>query len=245
MSQLFAACGVAFDINVKALDSLAMSGGAENSDMVVNPAGDAADGDNPLTNLVDHVCDFCDNGAAGLATYMPAQFYEHKRICAEMLLSLLEAWSTLDQIKTEDNEGFATAVADGLEKLKLKLAAMQLAYPNTFKAVHTQIAFKHVCSDYKHRLHSYVEQGFFTDEYASAVESIIKDRARGLDQYLHIDNLLSWAGLLTCNFLNKDHPVVSCASKDKGAPVAKHLAMEVGGATDKDPELESTEDASE
>ena len=121
------------------------------------------------------------------------------------------------------SDGFAEAVTGGLEALKTKLASMQLTYPNTFKAIHTQIAFRKISAEYKGRLHEYVHQGFFTAEYADAVESIVKGRARGLEQYLHVDALMGVASLLTGNLINADHPIVACFKKDKvhgGAAVA-------------------------
>ena len=40
-----------------------------------------------------------------MASVMPTPFYEHKMIAAEMLFALLEAWDSLDQIRSEDGAG--------------------------------------------------------------------------------------------------------------------------------------------
>eukprot|EP01052_Picozoa_sp_SAG31_P054313 SAG31_NODE_14386_length_808_cov_0.829817_1_plen_91_part_00 len=90
MGQLYTACGVAFDQNTKMLDQFSAAAESADSEMVVNPV----DGDSvsPLHLLVDNIVDYCDNGAAALASLLPSQFYEHKLICGEILYALLDAW---------------------------------------------------------------------------------------------------------------------------------------------------------
>lgn len=53
----------------------------------------------------------------------------------------------------------------------LHQAELQLGYPNTLKAVHNEIAFKSVIAQYKHRLHSYADQGFFTQRCDSPTKA--------------------------------------------------------------------------
>ena len=67
MSELFAACGTAFDINTLALDELAAAKG-EKSDLP-SPAGT-----NPLTELVKYVTDFCDTGAGTISRRRDCHF---------------------------------------------------------------------------------------------------------------------------------------------------------------------------
>ena len=217
MSQLYAACGVAFDINTIALDALATT--VSNSELALP---DGVTSNNPLSALVDQVCDFCDNGAGAWAACMPAQFYEHKMIAGEMLYAIIDAWGTLEQVRTDSSaagksDDFADAAKDGLDRLKKKYAAMVLAYPNTFKAVHTHIAFKEVVAQYKGRIAEYGSQGFFTEAYVDAATGVVKDRAREMEQYLHIETINQWIGLVTMNMLMIDHAVVACFTGDTGS----------------------------
>ena len=90
--------------------------------------------------------------------------------------------------------------------------------PNTFKAVHTIIAFKVVASEFHHRVHMYQDQGFFEvscrllistrrsapnhrpwlqDNLVAAVEFAMETREQELDQYCNMDYIWIVLGLVS------------------------------------------------
>jgi NhaP-type Na+/H+ or K+/H+ antiporter len=233
MSRLYSACGVGLDINNSNLDVISRASGAPSAKEF--DVTSELNGANPLTAIVDYVADFCDNGAAGCSGFVPSQYFEHRYTCAEMLFCLIDSFKELVEVES-DTDGFADAVTGGLNRLQKKLAEMQLAAPNAFKAVHTLIAFKHVAADFKHRLHSYADQGFFTETYVEAAEHCVNMRTRELGRYVNIDFMGQIVGLLTMNACNLDHPVVAAFKKDKSGDDPPTPVTPAGASGDTDTE---------
>ena len=233
-SRLYAACGHGSDLNLIKLDTIArMNAGKSEAEVTASNSKKYKHYDensSPLVAMVDYVVDYCgDKATRHLANSVPAHFYEHKLIAAEVLYALLDAWKGLEhmgamdtgadghgqaafrasfsptvsptsngrQSQSRSSDGFAGGIANGLIRLQTTLATMQLAYPNTFRAVHTQIAYKSLTAQYKHRLHTYLSQGFFTEKVADEVEGIVAHRARELEQFLHVDAVSSFVGKFT------------------------------------------------
>lgn len=76
-------------------------------------------------------------------------------------------------------------------------------FPNAFRAVHTQIAYKTLTAQYKHRLHDLTRQGLFTDKIAEQIERVVEVRARELEQFLHLDGLSSLVERVASIFCSK------------------------------------------
>ena len=93
---------------------------------------------------------------------------------AEMFLSLLGALKELADGNTEElGEQFSSALLEATDSARTKLHAMQAESPNTFKAAHTLLAFRHAVAEFYHKLHTYQDQGFFD---AKLVEELSADR---------------------------------------------------------------------
>merc|ERR1712072_1166229 len=93
---------------------------------------------------------------------------------------------------------------------------MQAEAPNTFRAVHTMIAFRATAAEFHHRLHVYQDQGFFHEKLVDEVEYAMETRERELEQYVFLDSAQMMLGLITCNKFNADHPIVGTFEQDKG-----------------------------
>ena len=92
---------------------------------------------------------------------------------------------------------------------------MQSLAPNTFRAVHTIIAFKVVAAEFHHRVHIYQDQGFFVDTLVSGAEYVMEGREQELAQYINIDPLVTALGVASQFICMKDHPVVFIYDQDK------------------------------
>lgn len=240
MNRLFSACGVACDINAVNLDTLA----AEQSTRLATrstsaAAADSGDGSNdsptaqpvkfsnPLLAAVEHIEQWCDNGALIGSTLIASTDFEHKIICAEVLFAFIESLRELGDVETVGAE-FATAISAAMDRLQAQLAAFQLSKPNTMKAVHTLLANRVVSAEYQRRVHGYASQGFFSDKYAEEVCIALERRLREVERYCHVDVLWQLVALISCNFCLHDHPVIACFVKDKkGAELATEDAMRI------------------
>jgi hypothetical protein len=244
INRLSSAIGVAYDINSANIDSMAesMSDLKENYNAPVKkmqrkvPAGETegdednstilgdenkeADFINPITAAADYIELFVDEGAKACANVFPADYFEHHMISMEVLFAFIEQLKDLEDTEKVGAE-FTTAVANGLYRLQLKLANLQLQTPNSCKAIHTVLAFRTLVAEFHSRLQSYGEQGFFTDTYVEQAALVADTRRREVDQYLHIDIVMQMFGLMTCNLFAKDHPIISCYLKDM-----KHVALD-------------------
>merc|ERR1712072_191217 len=101
---------------------------------------------------------------------------------------------------------------------------MQAEAPNTFRAVHTMIAFRATAAEFHHRLHVYQDQGFFHEKLVDEVEYAMETRERELEQYVFLDSAQVMLGLITCNKFNADHPIVGTFEQDKVATNRGSLA---------------------
>jgi hypothetical protein len=134
-----------------------------------------------------------------------------------MFLSLLGALKELADGNTEElGEQFSSALLEATDSARTKLHAMQAESPNTFKAAHTLLAFRHAVAEFYHKLHTYQDQGFFDAKLVEEVEFALEGRQRELEQYLTLDTGAMLLGLLSCNFCIKDHPIVGTYALDQG-----------------------------
>jgi hypothetical protein len=168
----------------------------------------------PVDAAVNHIIDFCENGEAWVQH--PAAFFHHRLLCAEMLLTLVGQLKQLTDVNlSELGDKFDANTTAACARAKVKLAEMQSLAPNTFRAVHTIIAFKVVAAEFHHRVHIYQDQGFFVDTLVSGAEFVMEGREQELAQYINMDPLVTALGVATQFICMKDHPVVFIYGQDK------------------------------
>ena len=135
---------------------------------------------------------------------------------AEILFTLL---TVLKDIADTDvhmlGSQFSSNILEATERIKIKLVALQAESPNTFKVIHTLLAFKATTAEFRHRLHTYQDQGFFDDKLVAQAQYVLQEREQEVEQYLALDFFQSVAGLLSINFCNQDHPVVATFRLDQ------------------------------
>ena len=78
----------------------------------------------PVDAAVNHIIDFCDSGEAYIQH--PAAFFNHRLLCAEMLLTLVDQLKQLSDVDlTELGDEFADNISAACGRAKVKLAEMQ------------------------------------------------------------------------------------------------------------------------
>lgn len=112
-------------------------------------------------------------------------------------------------------EEFASSYRASLQRAQAELAQMQLRRPNTWKCVHTALAFRYTCAECKGKIESFSENGFITDNMVDGLCSIIDKRFQELQQYLRMDVLWQLIGALTNNIATTGHPMVAMYKKDQ------------------------------
>jgi hypothetical protein len=95
------------------------------------------------------------------------------------------------------------------------LVGLQAEAPNTWKAVHTLIAFRVCVAEFNHRLHMYQDQGFFDDTLSDAAMFVTESHVLNVEGYVHMDYAAVLLGLVTVNQCTKDHPIVTTFQQDK------------------------------
>jgi hypothetical protein len=248
-SKLNAAIGIALDINNDQMEGSVADKMAEASSETSTSASVTTwqrlkpeEWSSPVDACVNSILDFCDTGEAFVKH--PSAFFQHRLLCAEMLLTLIDQ---LKQLGDVDMAGLGPDFGPNLiaanTRAKVKLASMQAAAPNTFQAVHTLVAFKVVAAEFHHRVHMYQDQGFFTDILVAGANFAMEEREHELAQYFNVDPLMTAIGLCSGFVLMKDHPVVFLYGKDKdGQNLPKTAETENPSAeTDPtDPEADKT-----
>ena len=250
-SKLNAAVGIALDLNNNQMEGSLADKMAVNSSEGSSLATVATwqklkpeEWQTPVDAAVNHIIDFCENGEPFLNH--PAAFFHHRLLCAEMLLTLvgqLKQLSDVDLSELGENFGQNTKAACG--RAKLKLAEMQSLAPNTFRAVHTIIAFKIVAAEFHHRVHIYQDQGFFVDTLVSGAEFVMEGREQELQQYINIDPLVTMLGIVSKFICMKDHPVVFIYSQDEAGLELKDRAGSNGSPEVMNPASADDDDESE
>lgn len=231
-SKLNAAVGIALDLNNNQMEgslaekmAIASSEGASSATVNTWQKLKPEEWQTPVDAAVNHIIDFCENGEAWIQH--PAAFFQHRLLCAEMLLTLVGQLKQLSDVDlSELGEDFGTNTTAACARAKLKLAEMQSLAPNTFRAVHTIIAFKVVAAEFHHRVHIYQDQGFFVDTLVSGAEFVMEGREQELAQYINIDPLVTALGVATQFVCMKDHPVVFIYGQDKSG-----IELQEGGST--------------
>jgi len=230
-SKLNAAVGIALDLNNNQMEgslaekmAIASSEGASSATVNTWQKLKPEEWQTPVDAAVNHIIDFCENGEAWIQH--PAAFFQHRLLCAEMLLTLVGQLKQLSDVDlSELGEDFGTNTTAACARAKLKLAEMQSLAPNTFRAVHTIIAFKVVAAEFHHRVHIYQDQGFFVDTLVSGAEFVMEGREQELAQYINIDPLVTALGVATQFVCMKDHPVVFIYGQDKSG-----IELQEGGS---------------
>jgi NhaP-type Na+/H+ or K+/H+ antiporter len=230
-SKLNAAVGIALDLNNNQMEGsmaekmeIASSEGASSATLSTWQRLKPDDWKTPVDAAVNHIIDFCDSGEAYIQH--PAAFFNHRLLCAEMLLTLVDQLKQLSDVDlTELGDEFADNISAACGRAKVKLAEMQSLAPNTFRAVHTLIGFKVIAAEFHHRVHMYQDQGFFIDTLVGGCEFVMEGREHELQRYFNIDPLLTMLGVCTQFVCMKDHPVVFLMNQDQtgvvGSPESK------------------------
>ena len=192
-----------------------------------------------------------------------SEFFSHRMLCAEMLLVLIDELSdlaagmdtpdaslakhhgrvlagggaaTAAQHLSELGESFTLNALQCLQRCKRKLAQMQLAAPNTFRACHTLLAFNLVASEFHHRVHAYEDQGFFAKDMSTAAATEMQGRQRELAQFFSQSPLLVSFILPLAKATPilgerlRSHPIYYAFDADKCGPPAPRRAT-TGGSS--------------
>ena len=219
-SKLNAAVGIALDLN-----NVQMEGSISEKMTIASSEGSGAtsietwqrlkpeEWTTPVDAAVNYVLDFCSSGEAFIQT--PAAFFQHRLVCAEILLTMTDQLKQLAEADLDDlGEDFATNINAACLRVKLQLADMQSLAPNTFRACHTLIAFKVIAAEFHHRVHMYQDQGFFQETLVDGCEFVMEGREQEIQQYFNIDPLWTALGMCTKFICMKDHPVVFLYQQD-------------------------------
>ena len=129
------------------------------------------------------------------------------------MLSVLKDLADADP--SELGEEFGTTLIASTDRLRTKLVGLQAEAPNTWKAVHTLIAFRVSVAEFNHRLHMYQDQGFFDDALSEAAMFVTESHVLNVEGYIHMDYAAVLLGLVTVNQCTKDHPIVTTFQQDK------------------------------
>ena len=145
LNRLLAAIGMALDVNNEGMEGMQMAaaeaGEKDNASNAVGwrgmaarqfaaAAADAAwdgTGQNPVTAFVNSIVGFCDAGVSIKKDHMPADYFEHQMICAEMLHAVIEdmtqvSASNLDELDATGD--FAMTYRVGLQRCETQLGKM-------------------------------------------------------------------------------------------------------------------------
>eukprot|EP01048_Picozoa_sp_COSAG05_P011908 COSAG05_NODE_1156_length_5687_cov_123.468683_2_plen_622_part_00 len=223
--RLSAACGLARDVNTSNLEGAII---AENpaliesaEDAKVLQAAVESEKDlwqTPIDYMVNSVIEYTKRMDGKLKNLMqtPSNFFGHQLLCGEMLMELIQALDSLaDAGLSELGVEFATNVQDCIGRLKVRLATMQAASPNCFRAAHTIIAYKRVSTQWCNTVDEYTAQGFFESSLVEKLNKITLMRERELAQYINIDTMWLLLGWPTKFVFMADHPVVFAYYKDQ------------------------------
>ena len=173
--------------------------------------------DSPLDAMVDHVIKYTSR-QSNAKQKDPRIWFKHKLLSAEMLLVLIEELVELadnpDEEVTSELGGLYINAADCCRKCKQQLAELQVAAPNTYRAVHTLLAFGVVAAEFRHRVHVYQDQGFFNEVLVENAEFVMAGRSIELAQYFDF-----FPGLSRIPFLqNRKHAVFYVFEGDSVPP---------------------------
>jgi len=178
--------------------------------------------DSPIDACADYVIDYASNGLKrSRMTSDEHVVFGHRMLCAEMFMALIEQLNALGSADSGDDSdlaGFRLNATECCKRCKLKLAEMQIASPNTFRACHTVLGFNLIASEFHHRIHAYEDQGFFTADLVAAAEFEMEGRARELAQFFKQWPILSNLAL----FKSDSHPVFYVYDVDRSDP--SHIA---------------------
>ena len=241
-SRLNACLGLGFDVNnedmdaVSKMDSLVNSGSAAAIRLAKAQINDPGAFATPIDTVVNAIIDFAEQDLPFGGTVIPSVWFEHRLTVGEMMLAMLSVLKDLaDSDPSELGEEFGTTLTSSTDRLRRKLLGLQAEAPNTWKAVHTLIAFRTTVAEFVHRMHMYQDQGFFDDALSDAAMFATETHASNIEQYLHMDTFAVLLGLITANQCTKDHPMVSTFQQDKAGikgkvAANKNLGLDAGPA---------------
>ena len=149
-SKLNAAIGIALDINNDQMEGSIADKMAEASSETSTSASVTTwqrlkpeEWSSPVDACVNSILDFCDTGEAFVKH--PSAFFQHRLLCAEMLLTLIDQ---LKQLGDVDMAGLGPDFGPNLiaanTRAKVKLASMQVGL-NGFRSVWTLRSHFHTC----------------------------------------------------------------------------------------------------
>ena len=240
--RMNACLGLGFDMNNEDMDALSkmdslMASGSQSSIRLAKAAiKDPTAFMTPIDTVVNAIIDFAEQGLGCGGTMIPAVWFNHRLTCGEMMLAMLSVLKDLaDSDPSELGEEFGTTLVSSSDRLRVKLLGLQGEAPNTWKAVHTFLAFKTTVAEFGHRVHMYQDQGFFDEGLCAAVGFAIESHVQEVLQYLHMDYSTIVFSLLTANACTGDHPIVGTFKQDKAGidgNFAANKNLGIGGDED-------------
>jgi len=238
-SQLNTCLGLGFDMNneemdaLNKVDSLITSGSAASVRLAKASIKDPSAFATPIDTVVNAIIDYAEQDLPFGGTVIPSVWFEHRLTVGEMMLAMLSVLKDLaDADPSELGEEFGTTLLTSTDRLRTKLLGLQAEAPNTWKAVHTLIAFRTVVAEFVHRQHMYQDQGFFDDNLCDAAMFAIETHVQNVEQYLHMDYATVLLGMISCNVCTKDHPIVSTFQQDKAGIEGNYAANKNLGLDD-------------
>ena len=193
-TELSAAIGQAIDRNEAQLDNQMAAGeiGLDDESRGSRMTRMARDGvrESPIDALEEFMMKYAEKGSRKKEA---TKLFTHHLLCTEMFLVLIEQLSELADNPDVASElgGFSVNAIKCCNRLKRKLAEMQVARPNTMRICHTLVAFNVVASQFTHRVHAYLEQGFVAEDMADAAHHIMLGRQRELRQHFAYSPLVA------------------------------------------------------
>jgi NhaP-type Na+/H+ or K+/H+ antiporter len=221
-SRINACLGLGFDMNnedmdaLQKMDQLVASGSQASVRLAKAAIKDPSAFSTPIDTVVNAIIDYAEQGLPFGGTVIPSVWFEHRLCVGEMMLAMLSVLKDLaDADPSELGEEFGTTLVASTDRLRVKLIGLQAEAPNTWKAVHTLIAFKATVSEFTHRVHMYQDQGFFDDTLSDAAMFCTETHVQNIQQYLHMDYLTVVFSFITGNACTADHPIVGTFKQDK------------------------------
>ena len=205
-SELNAAIGKAIDLNEKQMDS--ERGVNDTSDSTIRASRmsqmvQTGQGESPMDALEAYMMTYADKA---LKKKEATKFFAHRLLCTEMFVVLIEQLTELADNPDTVSElgGLSVNAIKCCNRCKRKLAEMQVAAPNTMRLCHTLVAFNIVASHFTHRVHAYLDQGFFVDDMANAANQVVLGRQQELGQSFAYNPIV--AGLMRFSPIPRSGP---------------------------------------